>query len=281
MRHEPGRSRGARESVWLGFFLCDVLRQFATLATPPRRPAIRAALRRRTRPAGERLEAHAWDGAWYRRAYFDDGTPLGSAANTECQIDSIAQSWSVCRVWPNRSGRTARWMPWRPGWCALTMTGAIARPTVRPPRPNPATSAAMCRACARMAASNPTVRSGQRWPLPRSASRACVQLMDIINPLHHGRTASEVEIYKVEPTSSRLTSIACRRTPARAAGVGTPDRRAGCTGWRSNRCSACSGDMQDGARLHLTMPARRLAGFALDYRYRETSLPHRGNARLG
>src|SRR5690606_31528945 len=41
------------------------------------------------------VEEHGWDGAWYRRAYFDDGTPLGSASGTECRIDSIAQSWSV------------------------------------------------------------------------------------------------------------------------------------------------------------------------------------------
>src|SRR5207247_2262749 len=41
------------------------------------------------------VEEHAWDGSWYRRAYFDDGTPLGSATNEECQIDSIAQSWAV------------------------------------------------------------------------------------------------------------------------------------------------------------------------------------------
>ncbi len=41
------------------------------------------------------LEQHGWDGEWYRRAYFDDGTPLGSAANVECQIDSVSQSWSV------------------------------------------------------------------------------------------------------------------------------------------------------------------------------------------
>ena len=43
----------------------------------------------------QHIEAHGWDGEWYRRAYFDDGTPLGSASNTECRIDSIAQSWSV------------------------------------------------------------------------------------------------------------------------------------------------------------------------------------------
>ena len=41
------------------------------------------------------IEEHGWDGEWYRRAYFDDGSPLGSASNPECQIDSIAQSWSV------------------------------------------------------------------------------------------------------------------------------------------------------------------------------------------
>jgi cellobiose phosphorylase len=44
---------------------------------------------------GQRIEMDAWDGAWYRRAYFDDGSPLGSLSNTECQIDSVAQSWSV------------------------------------------------------------------------------------------------------------------------------------------------------------------------------------------
>ena len=43
----------------------------------------------------QNIEQHGWDGEWYRRAYFDDGTPLGSASNAECQIDSIAQSWSV------------------------------------------------------------------------------------------------------------------------------------------------------------------------------------------
>ena len=43
----------------------------------------------------ENLEKNAWDGGWYRRAYFDDGTPLGSRENPECQIDSLAQSWSI------------------------------------------------------------------------------------------------------------------------------------------------------------------------------------------
>ncbi len=86
---------GKGESVWLGFFLCEVLREFSKLARiqgdagfAERCTAERARLI-------QNIERHAWDGAWYRRAYFDDGTPLGSARNGECQIDSISQSWSV------------------------------------------------------------------------------------------------------------------------------------------------------------------------------------------
>ena len=86
---------GRGESVWLGFFLCSVLIEFAEVARMrgdlsfARRCADQTAVLRRN------LEEHAWDGAWYRRAYFDDGTPVGSAANSECRIDSISQSWSV------------------------------------------------------------------------------------------------------------------------------------------------------------------------------------------
>jgi cyclic beta-1,2-glucan synthetase len=86
---------GKGESVWLAFFLYDVLNQFADLA---RRRGDLTAADRFVIEAG-RLRAniaeHGWDGQWYRRAYFDDGTPLGSAANPECQIDAISQSWSV------------------------------------------------------------------------------------------------------------------------------------------------------------------------------------------
>ena len=86
---------GKGESIWLGFFQYDVLRQFSDLAR-----------KRGDLPFAERcgaaanqlqrnLEQHGWDGGWYRRAYFDDGSPLGSMSNPECRIDSISQSWSV------------------------------------------------------------------------------------------------------------------------------------------------------------------------------------------
>ena len=85
---------GKGESVWLAFFLYDVLTQFAES------PQAQATCLRRTLPVEaisceRNIEQHAWDGQWYRRAYFDDGEPLGSATNPECQIDSLPQSWAI------------------------------------------------------------------------------------------------------------------------------------------------------------------------------------------
>ena len=86
---------GRGESVWLGWFLCATLRQFAPLART-RGDASRAERWNRHADALQQaLDRSAWDGAWYRRAYFDDGSPLGSAYNAECRIDSIAQSWAT------------------------------------------------------------------------------------------------------------------------------------------------------------------------------------------
>jgi cyclic beta-1,2-glucan synthetase len=86
---------GRGESVWLGWFLHATLSRFVEIASE-RREQVRAERWRRHLSALARaLESQAWDGDWYRRAYFDDGTPLGSASNRECRIDSIAQSWAV------------------------------------------------------------------------------------------------------------------------------------------------------------------------------------------
>jgi cyclic beta-1,2-glucan synthetase len=85
---------GRGESVWLGWFLSQILRDFASISEQ------RDDMPRAKRWIAERdrlltmLEA-TWDGDWYRRAYFDDGTPLGSAQAQECRIDAISQSWAV------------------------------------------------------------------------------------------------------------------------------------------------------------------------------------------
>ncbi|MDA3874225.1 MAG: cyclic beta 1-2 glucan synthetase, partial [Kiritimatiellae bacterium] len=86
---------GKGESVWLAFFLYDVLCQFAQLAENRNDSAFALRCRNQAEQLQQNIEANAWDGGWYKRAWFDDGTPLGSAQNPECQIDSLPQSWSV------------------------------------------------------------------------------------------------------------------------------------------------------------------------------------------
>jgi cellobiose phosphorylase len=87
--------KGKGESVWLAFFLYDVLMQFTDIARLHSDAAFAERCQTQAAHIRENIEQHGWDGEWYLRAYFDDGTPLGSASNPECQIDSIAQSWSV------------------------------------------------------------------------------------------------------------------------------------------------------------------------------------------
>ncbi|ADK16855.1 N,N'-diacetylchitobiose phosphorylase [Clostridium ljungdahlii DSM 13528] len=88
-------NKGQGESVWLGWFLYNILDKFIPICTfegdvksSNKYSELKEFIR-------ENIEENAWDGGWYRRAYFDDGTPLGSAMNEECQIDSISQSWAV------------------------------------------------------------------------------------------------------------------------------------------------------------------------------------------
>ena len=86
---------GRGESVWLAWFLADTLEHFAPICLELGEVERAERYRAEARRLGEAVDANAWDGAWYRRAYFDDGTPLGSADNDECAIDVTAQSWAV------------------------------------------------------------------------------------------------------------------------------------------------------------------------------------------
>lgn len=86
---------GQGESVWLGWFIHVVLTRFAALCRHVGQGELAEEYERRAERLQQALNAHAWDGGWYLRAFYDDGSPLGSSQNLECQIDSIAQSWSV------------------------------------------------------------------------------------------------------------------------------------------------------------------------------------------
>jgi cyclic beta-1,2-glucan synthetase len=101
---------GKGESVWLGWFLHTLLWEFARLADARGERQRAEVWRLHVSALKASLEREAWDGAWYRRAYFDDGTPLGSATNAECHIDSIAQSWGVLSgaAEPARGARAMR-----------------------------------------------------------------------------------------------------------------------------------------------------------------------------
>jgi cyclic beta-1,2-glucan synthetase len=86
---------GRGESVWLGFFLHKVLAEFGEIARLKGDLSFVERCLEENAQLRRKLEENGWDGGWYLRAYFDNGSPLGSASNPECRLDSIAQSWSV------------------------------------------------------------------------------------------------------------------------------------------------------------------------------------------
>jgi cellobiose phosphorylase len=192
---------GKGESVWLGFFLVAVLRRFAPTARAHGDAAFAARCEREATALCERIEAVAWDGAWYLRAWFDDGTPLGSAANAECRIDSIAQSWSVLSgVAPDARAHAAM----------DAVHAMLVRPDARlvklldPPfdrsQPSPGyiqgyvpgvrenggqyTHAAIWAAIA-FAALGDTQRA---W-----------EVFGLLAPMHHGANAQDIGTYRIEP----------------------------------------------------------------------------------
>ena len=87
--------KGQGESVWVGWFLLTTLKDFLPFCDAVSESARKAAYLRHAEELRAAIEHNGWDGSWYRRAYFDDGASLGSAANDECRIDSIAQSWAI------------------------------------------------------------------------------------------------------------------------------------------------------------------------------------------
>ncbi|MBU3949068.1 MAG: cyclic beta 1-2 glucan synthetase [Proteobacteria bacterium] len=192
---------GKGESIWLGFFLYAVLMQFTEVAR--RRGDINFAERCEAEAASLRgnIEQHGWDGGWYRRAYFDNGSPLGSMSNTECRIDSIAQSWSVL----SGAGDTER--------SRIAMEAVDQHLVHReqaliqlldPPFDKSDLNPGYIKGYV------PGVREnggqythGAIWMAMAFAklgdSQRAWELMTMINPINHARSPESVGIYKVEP----------------------------------------------------------------------------------
>jgi cyclic beta-1,2-glucan synthetase len=193
-------SNGKGESVWLGWFLISILRPFADVAAR-RGDRARAADYRRHASALAAAIEEAWDGAWYRRAYFDDGTPLGSKENTECQIDAIAQSWAVLSGAgdPARARQAMQAVEERllrrDDGLVLLLTPPFDRMT-----PSPGYIQGYL----------PGVREngGQYthaalWNVMAFAylgeGDRAAELFSLLNPVNHGRTGAEVARYRAEP----------------------------------------------------------------------------------
>lgn len=192
---------GRGESVWLAWFLVENLELFAGLARDRNDQEFAELCSAQAAQLRSNIEAQAWDGAWYRRAYFDDGTPLGSSSNDECQIDSISQSWAVI----SKGGDPVR--------ARQAMTAVDQRLVRRdkqiiqlldPPFDKSDLEPGYIKGYI------PGVREngGQYTHAAIWATMAFAMMGDteraweffaMLNPVHHGSTPESIERYKVEP----------------------------------------------------------------------------------
>ena len=194
-------NEGRGESVWLAFFLYDVLTQFAPLARARHDVVFAQRCLAQASRLQQNIEKNAWDGRWYRRAYFDNGEPLGSQTNPECQIDSLPQSWSVISGAgdPGRSRQAMQSVDRR-----LVRRDANLIQLFAPPFDKSPLDPGYIKGYI------PGVREnggqythGAIWTAMAFAlmgeSQRAWELFALLNPIHHGGTPEQIAIYKVEP----------------------------------------------------------------------------------
>ena len=194
-------NQGRGESVWLAFFLYDVLVRFAELARSRQDDAFADRCLTASRQVQENIERNAWDGTWYRRAFFDNGEPLGSQSNPECQIDSLPQSWSVLSHAgnPSRSRQAMHAVYQR-----LVRRDAGLIQLFDPPFDTSALDPGYIKGYI------PGVREnggqythGAIWTAMAFAhmgeTERAWELFGLLNPVSHGDTPQHIETYKVEP----------------------------------------------------------------------------------
>jgi cyclic beta-1,2-glucan glucanotransferase len=264
-------AQGKGESVWLGFFLYEVLQRFGELARMKSDAPFAERCQREAAQLRQNIERNGWDGEWYRRAYFDDGTALGSARNEECQIDAIAQSWAVL------SGAGE---PGRSRAAMAAVDGRLVRrdhaliQLLDPPFDKSALNPGYIKGYV------PGVREngGQYthaaiWTVMAFAalgdSRRAWELFDMINPVNHSSSEAAIATYKVEPYVVAADVYAV----APHTGRGGWTWYTGSAGWLYRLIvESLLGLKLEIDRLRFTpcLPAD-WDGFKLHYRYRETS----------
>jgi len=261
---------GKGESVWLGFMLYKVLLAFAEIADQQQDAAFAERCRSEAKKLQINIDQHAWDGAWFRRAWFDDGVALGSAVNDECRIDSIAQSWSVL----SGAGDPAR---------AQQAMASLDKHLVRrdkgiiqlldPPFDKSAMNPGYIKGYV------PGVREngGQYthaaiWATMAFAelgdSQRAWELFNIINPVNHGNSANAVALYKAEPyvVAADVYAIAPHT------GRGGWSWYTGSAGWSYRlMVESLLGITRQGTELHIKpcLP-KDWPGYTVDYRFGNT-----------
>ncbi len=192
---------GKGESVWLGWFLLSTLRAFIPVAEKRRDRARATAWKLRMADLSVSLERDGWDGEWYRRGFFDDGSPLGSAQSEECRIDAIAQSWAVISggASPERAAAAME-----QSWRQLVRPDDGLALLFTPPFDKSAQEPGYVKAYP------PGIREnggqythGVIWSIFAHAklgqSERAMQLFSMLNPINHSRTPVDAARYRVEP----------------------------------------------------------------------------------
>ena len=266
---------GRGESIWLGFFQCEVLRQFAAVATEHDDPSFAGFCQEEGERLRQSIEQHGWDGEWYRRAYFDDGTPLGAADNVECRIDSISQSWSVLSGAADGFGNIAHSrMAMKAVDVRLVRRDAALVQLLDPPFDN---KSELDPGYIRGYVPGVRENGGQYTHAAIWASMAFAalgererawELLTMINPVNHALSAEAIATYKVEPYAVAADVYAV----APHIGRGGWSWYTGSAGWMYRLIlESLLGLRLDGERLHVTpcLPAH-WQEFKIHYRYRET-----------
>jgi cyclic beta-1,2-glucan synthetase len=192
---------GKGESVWLAFFLYKVLMSFSEIAQMHGDLPFAERCEKEADTLSLNIEQNGWDGEWYLRAFFDDGTPLGSSINPECRIDSIAQSWSVLSG-AGSATRSRMAMEAVDKYLVRHDNGLVQ--LLDPPFDKSELNPGYIKGYA------PGVREnggqythGAVWVAMAFAamgdSRRAWELLTMINPVNHGGSAKDIEVYKVEP----------------------------------------------------------------------------------
>ena len=192
---------GKGESVWLGWFLFSTLTSFAKLAEARGASDRAHEWHEHAADLKKSLDREAWDGDWYRRAFFDDGTPLGSVTNSECRIDSIAQSWAVISRAADRV-RAARAMAAFEKY--LMQRDQKLALLFAPPFDNPAQDPGYIKGYPAGIRENggqythAAVWAALAYAMLGDGDKA-YELLSLLNPIRHSDSPASMQRYKVEP----------------------------------------------------------------------------------